>query len=138
GVVEGVEERAEYFCTRGGGDSAEQKDRAGQNEQPGQKDGDHGNSLPLGGTKDILWAGPGHVQFDRARLTCQRPMSAIPTISSNTLPLRAVGVSKDAHCSLGAVLPSLFLVGKDGKCLSRSVQVSTVEDEIKKHDKKKK
>jgi hypothetical protein len=30
------------------------------------------------------------------------------------------------------VLPSLFVVGKDGKCVSKSVQVSTVEDEIKK------
>jgi thiol-disulfide isomerase/thioredoxin len=30
------------------------------------------------------------------------------------------------------VLPSLFLVGKDGKCLSRSVQIGSLEDEIKK------
>ncbi len=30
------------------------------------------------------------------------------------------------------VLPSLFVVGKDGKCLSKSAQVGTVEEEIKK------
>ena len=30
------------------------------------------------------------------------------------------------------VLPNLFLVGKDGKVISRSVQTGTVEDELKK------
>ncbi|MFM7148809.1 MAG: hypothetical protein ACKO23_03105, partial [Gemmataceae bacterium] len=30
------------------------------------------------------------------------------------------------------VLPSTFLVGKDGKCISKSVQVGSLEDEIKK------
>jgi len=30
------------------------------------------------------------------------------------------------------VLPSLFLVGKDGKCVSKSGQVSTVDDDVKK------
>ncbi|MFO0879701.1 MAG: thioredoxin-like domain-containing protein [Gemmataceae bacterium] len=30
------------------------------------------------------------------------------------------------------VLPSLFLVGKDGKCISKSIQVSGLEDEVKK------
>jgi hypothetical protein len=30
------------------------------------------------------------------------------------------------------VLPSLFVAGKDGKCVSKSAQVSTLEDEIKK------
>jgi hypothetical protein len=34
------------------------------------------------------------------------------------------------------VLPNLFLIGKDGKVLSRNVQVSTVEEEIKKQTKK--
>jgi hypothetical protein len=34
------------------------------------------------------------------------------------------------------VLPSLFLIGKDGKCLSRSVQINSLEDEIKKAGKK--
>jgi hypothetical protein len=34
------------------------------------------------------------------------------------------------------VLPSLFIVGKDGKCLSRSAQISTIDEEIKKHVKK--
>jgi thiol-disulfide isomerase/thioredoxin len=34
------------------------------------------------------------------------------------------------------VLPSAFLVGKDGKCLNRSAQVSTLEDEVKKQLKK--
>jgi hypothetical protein len=33
-------------------------------------------------------------------------------------------------------LPSVFLVGKDGKVLSRNAQVSTLEDEVKKHLKK--
>lgn len=32
-------------------------------------------------------------------------------------------------------LPSLFLVGKDGKVLSHTVQVATLEDELKKHAK---
>jgi hypothetical protein len=35
------------------------------------------------------------------------------------------------------VLPSVFLVGKDGKCLSKSAQVNNVEDEIKKYLEKK-
>ncbi len=35
-----------------------------------------------------------------------------------------------------AVLPSVFIVGRDGRCLSRSAQVSTLDDEIKKHLKK--
>jgi hypothetical protein len=30
------------------------------------------------------------------------------------------------------VLPSLFIVGKDGKCVSKNAQVSTVEDDVKK------
>lgn len=30
------------------------------------------------------------------------------------------------------VLPSLFVVGKDGKCVSKSAQVSSLEDEVKK------
>jgi hypothetical protein len=34
------------------------------------------------------------------------------------------------------VLPNLFLVGKDGKVLSRSVQVSNVEEEVKKQARK--
>jgi thiol-disulfide isomerase/thioredoxin len=34
------------------------------------------------------------------------------------------------------VLPSLFVVGKDGKVLSRNAQISTVEEEVKKHLKK--
>ena len=35
------------------------------------------------------------------------------------------------------VLPQVFLVGKDGKCLSHTVQVSNIEDEIKKATEKK-
>jgi hypothetical protein len=35
------------------------------------------------------------------------------------------------------VLPQLFLVGKDGKCLSHTVQVSNIEEEIKKATEKK-
>ncbi|MFO0927512.1 MAG: hypothetical protein U0736_10800 [Gemmataceae bacterium] len=31
------------------------------------------------------------------------------------------------------VLPSVFVVGKDGKCISKSSQVNSLEDEIKKH-----
>lgn len=31
------------------------------------------------------------------------------------------------------VLPSIFLVGKDGKCLNKAGQIGTLEDEIKKH-----
>jgi hypothetical protein len=34
------------------------------------------------------------------------------------------------------VLPSLFLVGKDGKCVNKGVQIGTVEDEVKKALKK--
>jgi hypothetical protein len=34
------------------------------------------------------------------------------------------------------VLPSMFIVGKDGKCLSRNAQIGTIEEEIKKHVKK--
>jgi hypothetical protein len=34
------------------------------------------------------------------------------------------------------VLPNLFLVGKDGKVLSRNVQMGNLEDEVKKHVKK--
>jgi hypothetical protein len=34
------------------------------------------------------------------------------------------------------VLPAMFIVGKDGKCLSRNAQIGTVEEEIKKHVKK--
>jgi len=34
------------------------------------------------------------------------------------------------------MLPSLFIVGKDGKCVSRNAQISTVEEELKKHLKK--
>jgi hypothetical protein len=30
------------------------------------------------------------------------------------------------------VLPNMFLVGKDGKLVSRSVQMNTLEDEVKK------
>jgi hypothetical protein len=30
------------------------------------------------------------------------------------------------------VLPNLFLVGKDGKVVSRTVQMSNLEDEVKK------
>ena len=30
------------------------------------------------------------------------------------------------------VLPNIFLVGKDGKVVSRTVQMNTLEDEIKK------
>jgi hypothetical protein len=30
------------------------------------------------------------------------------------------------------VLPNLFLTGKDGRVVSRTVQISTLEDEIKK------
>jgi hypothetical protein len=30
------------------------------------------------------------------------------------------------------VLPNLFLIGKDGKCVSRNVQITSLEDEIKK------
>jgi hypothetical protein len=31
------------------------------------------------------------------------------------------------------VLPAMFIVGKDGKCLSRNAQIGTLEEEIKKH-----
>jgi hypothetical protein len=34
------------------------------------------------------------------------------------------------------VLPSLFVVGRDGKCLSKSAQISTIDEEIKKFVKK--
>lgn len=34
------------------------------------------------------------------------------------------------------VLPSLFLVGKDGKCVNKAVQMGTIEDEVKKALKK--
>jgi hypothetical protein len=34
------------------------------------------------------------------------------------------------------VLPSLFVVGKDGKCVSKNAQVGTLDDEIKKATKK--
>jgi hypothetical protein len=30
------------------------------------------------------------------------------------------------------VLPNLFLVGRDGKVVSRTVQVATLEDEVRK------
>ncbi len=30
-------------------------------------------------------------------------------------------------------LPSLFIVGKDGKCLSRNAQIGTIDEEVKKH-----
>jgi hypothetical protein len=34
------------------------------------------------------------------------------------------------------VLPGMFVVGRDGKCVSRNAQVGTIEEEIKKHVKK--
>jgi thioredoxin 1 len=34
------------------------------------------------------------------------------------------------------VLPSLFVVGKDGKCLNKAAQIGTLDDEIKKQLKK--
>jgi hypothetical protein len=34
------------------------------------------------------------------------------------------------------VLPGMFIVGRDGKCVSRNAQVGTIEEEIKKHVKK--
>ena len=35
------------------------------------------------------------------------------------------------------LLPNLFLVGKDGKCISRTAQINSLEEEIKKANEKK-
>ena len=68
-------------------------------------------------------------------------ISSPPTASSAEEPVptstQAGGLDSRLATQYGVmVLPSVFVVGKDGKCVSKSAQISSLEEEIKKRLKK--
>jgi hypothetical protein len=71
------------------------------------------------------------VNLDGSAAEAQRFLASNP--SAGTHLYEAGGLESKLATSYGVqVLPNTFLVGKDGKVVSRNVQINSLEDEVKK------